>query len=111
VSWTAPTGVGVVASWGDRDSLLRAVDAEEPDVVVTDIRVPPPTDTDEGLQVGPSLRRTHSRVGGRTAPPGGVVRGILGATGMPAAKATAAHGAAVWGSAAVTLPARDLARR
>jgi hypothetical protein len=39
----------------------------------------------------------------------GVVRGVLGATGMPAAKATAAHGAAVWGSAAVTLPALDIA--
>jgi hypothetical protein len=39
----------------------------------------------------------------------GVVRGILGATGMPSAKATAAHGAAVWGSAAVTLPALDVA--
>ena len=39
----------------------------------------------------------------------GIVRGVLGATGMPAAKATAAHGAAVWGSAAVTLPALDVA--
>ena len=39
----------------------------------------------------------------------GIVRGILGATGMPPAKATAAHGAAVWGSAAVTLPALDVA--
>jgi hypothetical protein len=39
----------------------------------------------------------------------GVVRGVLGATGMRAAKATAAHGAAVWGSAAVTLPALDVA--
>jgi hypothetical protein len=39
----------------------------------------------------------------------GVIRGILGATGMPPAKATAAHGAAVWGSAAVTLPALDVA--
>jgi hypothetical protein len=39
----------------------------------------------------------------------GVVRGLLGASGMPAAKATAAHGAAVWGSAAVTLPALDVA--
>jgi len=39
----------------------------------------------------------------------GVVRGVLGATGMPAAKATAAQGAAVWGSAAVTLPALDIA--
>ena len=39
----------------------------------------------------------------------GVVRGILGAAGVPAAKATAAHGAAVWGSAAVSLPALDVA--
>jgi hypothetical protein len=39
----------------------------------------------------------------------GVVRGLLGATGMAPAKATAAHGAAVWGSAAVTLPALEVA--
>jgi hypothetical protein len=39
----------------------------------------------------------------------GVVRGLLGATGMPARRATAAHGAAVWGSAAVTLPALEIA--
>ena len=39
----------------------------------------------------------------------GIVRGILGATGMPPAKATTAHGAAVWGSAAITLPALDIA--
>jgi hypothetical protein len=39
----------------------------------------------------------------------GVVRGVLGAAGMPAAKATAAHGAAVWGSAAVTLPVLEVA--
>ncbi len=39
----------------------------------------------------------------------GVVRGLLGASGMPPGKATAAHGAAVWGSAAVTLPALEVA--
>jgi hypothetical protein len=39
----------------------------------------------------------------------GVVRGILGAAGVPPAKATAAHGAAIWGSAAVTLPALEIA--
>ena len=39
----------------------------------------------------------------------GIVRGLLGATGMPARKATAAHGAAIWGSAAVTLPALEIA--
>jgi hypothetical protein len=39
----------------------------------------------------------------------GVVRGLLGATGMPARTAIAAHGAAVWGSAQVTLPALEIA--
>jgi hypothetical protein len=39
----------------------------------------------------------------------GVVRGLLDAAGLPARKATAAHGAAVWGSAQVTLPALDIA--
>jgi hypothetical protein len=39
----------------------------------------------------------------------GVVRGLLDAAGMPPGKATAAHGAAVWGSAQVTLPALDVA--
>jgi hypothetical protein len=39
----------------------------------------------------------------------GVVRGVLGTSGMRPGRATAAHGAAVWGSAAVTLPALDVA--
>ena len=39
----------------------------------------------------------------------GVVRGLLDAAGLPPRKATAAHGAAVWGSAQVTLPALDIA--
>ena len=39
----------------------------------------------------------------------GVVRGLLDAAGLPPTKATAAHGAAVWGSAQVTLPALDVA--
>jgi len=39
----------------------------------------------------------------------GVVRGLLGASGLAPARATAAHGAAIWGSAAVTLPALDIA--
>src|ERR1700746_2665793 len=34
----------------------------------------------------------------------GVVRGLLGASGMSPRAATAAHGAAIWGSAQVTLP-------
>jgi hypothetical protein len=39
----------------------------------------------------------------------GVVRGLLGATRLPSGRATAAHGAAIWGSAAVTLPALEVA--
>jgi hypothetical protein len=39
----------------------------------------------------------------------GVVRGLLDAAGLPPSRATAAHGAAVWGSAQVTLPALDIA--
>lgn len=39
----------------------------------------------------------------------GVVRGLLGATGMPPKAATAAHGAAIWGSAQMTLPLLEVA--
>ena len=55
-------GVEVVATCSDRDTLLATVDAEQPDVVVTDIRMPP-TNTDEGLQVAARLRETHPGVG------------------------------------------------
>jgi hypothetical protein len=39
----------------------------------------------------------------------GVVRGLLGASRLRAVPASAAHGVAVWGSGAVTLPALDVA--
>jgi len=39
----------------------------------------------------------------------GVVRGLLDAAGLPPRAATAAHAAAVWGSAQVVLPALDVA--
>jgi DNA-binding NarL/FixJ family response regulator len=55
-------GVEVVAACGDRDALLRAVEEQRPDVVVTDIRMPP-SDTDEGLQVAAALRRAHPEIG------------------------------------------------
>jgi DNA-binding NarL/FixJ family response regulator len=51
-------GVDVVAMCADRDSLLRAIDEVRPDVVVTDIRMPP-GNTDEGLQIAAYLRETH----------------------------------------------------
>ena len=39
----------------------------------------------------------------------GIVRGLLAAAGLSPRAATAAHGAAVWGSAQVTLPALEVA--
>ena len=55
-------GIEIVAACGDRDALLRSVEEQRPDVVVTDIRMPP-TDSDEGLQVAAALRRSHPEVG------------------------------------------------
>jgi DNA-binding NarL/FixJ family response regulator len=52
----------IVAACGDLDELLQAVDAERPDVVVTDIRMPP-TGVDEGIQAAERLRETNPDVG------------------------------------------------
>jgi DNA-binding NarL/FixJ family response regulator len=47
---------------GDLDSLLATVEAEQPDVVVTDIRMPPEK-TDEGIKAATLLRETNPEVG------------------------------------------------
>jgi DNA-binding NarL/FixJ family response regulator len=52
----------IAAVCEDLDSLLEAVEAERPDVVVTDIRMPP-GNTDEGIQVATRLRETSPEVG------------------------------------------------
>ena len=52
----------IAAVCGDLDSLLDAVAAERPDVVVTDIRMPPGS-TDEGIQAATRLRETNPEVG------------------------------------------------
>jgi DNA-binding NarL/FixJ family response regulator len=52
----------VVATCQDYDSLLAAVEAERPDVVLTDIRMPP-TGTDEGIRAAEHIRRTHPATG------------------------------------------------
>jgi DNA-binding NarL/FixJ family response regulator len=54
--------IEIAAVCGDLDSLLAAVDAERPDVVVTDIRMPP-GDTDEGIQAAEHLRATNPEIG------------------------------------------------
>jgi DNA-binding NarL/FixJ family response regulator len=46
----------------DLPSLLRAVEAHEPDVVITDIRMPP-TNTDEGIQAATLLHEQHPQIG------------------------------------------------
>ena len=46
----------------DLDSLLAAVDAERPDVVVTDIRMPP-GNADEGIRAAVRLRESHPQIG------------------------------------------------
>ena len=52
----------VAAVCGDLDSLLATVSSEQPDVVVTDIRMPP-DNTDEGIQAAARLRETSPDVG------------------------------------------------
>jgi len=52
----------VVGACGDLDALYALVEAEHPDVVLTDIRMPP-GETDEGIQAAVRLRETHPDVG------------------------------------------------
>ncbi|HXD64330.1 MAG TPA: response regulator transcription factor [Solirubrobacteraceae bacterium] len=54
--------IDVVGTYGDRDTLLEAIDAAPPDAVITDIRMPP-TGTDEGIQIARLLRERHPRTG------------------------------------------------
>jgi DNA-binding NarL/FixJ family response regulator len=55
-------GFELVASVDNGDALLAAVEEEHPDVVLTDIRMPPSGD-DEGITVANRLRRTHPDLG------------------------------------------------
>lgn len=52
----------LVATCGDYDELLEAIEREKPDVVLTDIRMPP-TGTDEGIRAAAQLRRSHPNIG------------------------------------------------
>jgi DNA-binding NarL/FixJ family response regulator len=54
--------VEVVGTCGDRDALMKAIGELNPDVVLTDIRMPP-AGTDEGIQVAHALREEHPDIG------------------------------------------------
>jgi len=58
----AQPDIEVAAACGDLDALLAAVDAEGPDVVVTDIRMPP-GGVDEGIKAALRLRQTKPDLG------------------------------------------------
>jgi DNA-binding NarL/FixJ family response regulator len=54
--------VEVVAACADPESLLEAIEATQPDVVLTDIRMPP-SKTDEGIRIAHQLREEHPHIG------------------------------------------------
>jgi DNA-binding NarL/FixJ family response regulator len=54
--------VVIVATCEDGDELREAIERERPDVVLTDIRMPPSGD-DEGIAIARSLEETHPEVG------------------------------------------------
>lgn len=54
--------IEVTAVCDDLDSLLEAIEREKPDVVLTDIRMPP-TKTDEGIRAAARLREVNPQAG------------------------------------------------
>ena len=54
--------VEIVATAASFDELIAAVDAHEPDAVLTDIRMPP-TGTDEGIRAAKRIRADHPSIG------------------------------------------------
>jgi DNA-binding NarL/FixJ family response regulator len=55
-------GFDVVAEVGEADALLEAVDLEQPDVAIVDVRMPPAF-TDEGLVAAAKIRSADPSVG------------------------------------------------
>jgi DNA-binding NarL/FixJ family response regulator len=54
--------IELVGTAGDRAGIEALIEAEAPDIVVTDIRMPP-TGTDEGIQIAARLRAERPAVG------------------------------------------------
>jgi serine/threonine-protein kinase len=55
------SGMEVTGRAADADEMLAMVDAQQPDIVITDIRMPP-THTTEGLLAAAQVRERHPRV-------------------------------------------------
>jgi DNA-binding NarL/FixJ family response regulator len=55
-------GIELVETAGDLGELRASVDRTRPDVVVTDIRMPP-TNSDEGIRFADELRSSHPEIG------------------------------------------------
>ena len=53
--------IEVVATCGDLPEVIDTVDRESPDVVLTDIRMPP-SHSDEGIRLANRLRETHPEI-------------------------------------------------
>ena len=56
------SGVSVVASYGDAEQLLAALEADAPDLIVLDVRMPP-TFRDEGVRAAIRARELKPKVG------------------------------------------------
>jgi len=54
--------IELVALASDYTALVNAIEREQPEVVLTDIRMPP-TQTDEGVRIAEELRETHPEMG------------------------------------------------
>ena len=54
--------IEVVSVCADYDGLITAVNANEPDAVITDIRMPP-TQTDEGIRAANLIHASHPKMG------------------------------------------------
>lgn len=55
-------GHDVVAAYGSAEGLMKRLEAERPDVVVLDVRMPP-THTDEGVRAAVEIRKRWPEVG------------------------------------------------
>ena len=59
---SSTAGFELTGTAGSYDELLALVDGTDPDIVLTDIRMPP-TGTDEGIRAAAALRSTHPHIG------------------------------------------------